>query len=106
MNDSQIRREVFRAARACFAARARYLGVRLATPGAEHEVQELFGAMLAYELALRKLIELAPGSPSGRWAQRSLSTLCKLNDLLHAEYNAQPASRARITQPAHPIQGS
>jgi hypothetical protein len=98
MGALEYRREVFRAARACYAARARYLAVRLATPGAEHEVQELFGALLAYELSLGKLMELAPGTRYGRWAQRSLATACRFKDLLHTEYNAQPASRARMTQ--------
>lgn len=98
MTDLQIRREVFRAARACYAARARYLGVRLETPGAEHEVQELFGAMLGYELALGRLIDLGPGPHYERWARQSLAALRTLKNLLHDEYNAQPASRSRITQ--------
>jgi hypothetical protein len=92
------RREVLRAAQACHAARARYLAVRLTAPGAEHEAQELFGAMLRQELALRRLIELSPGTRYERWARRSLATLTRLKDLLHVEYNAQPASRARMTQ--------
>jgi hypothetical protein len=98
MTHLQIRREVFRAARGCYAARARYLRVRLATPGAEYEVQELFGAMLTYELALGKLIELIPGTRYERGARLSLARLATLKNLLHAEYNAHPASRARITQ--------
>jgi hypothetical protein len=97
----RLRRAALGAAQAYYAARRRYFEIRLTQPGAEDEVQELFGTALAFELTLRELGERRRGMHDGEWALRSMAGVRALTQCLHVEYTAaaaQPASRGRKIQ--------